>query len=192
MAKGNGGTRTVRPTSNTRTENYKVFQREMSLADVASSQSYFSHKKGGYVIAMKGRKYDAAESEAAKAMADDGLLVVLTPEGGVKFRTGKSKKKGGDYVYADGLVNGFTFEQQTKSPQKQTYENLVNSVDSALQHARDKNAQVPLIYDRNGSYHREHIEAGIAKFERFYPNTKFKAILVVNKHGRVYNHNHNS
>lgn len=188
MAKSSGGTRVIRPSSETRSSNYKTFQREVFLAEVDASQSYFSKEKGGYVIGMKGRKHDDAEFEAAKAMADDGLLVVLTPEGGVKFRTGQSKK--GGYTYADGLVNGHTYEQQTKMPSKSDYESLTKSIDSALKHAYEKRAQIPLIYDRYGSFNREHIEAGLKRFEernRF----RFKAILVVDKNGKLYEHQHN-
>ena len=188
MAKGSGGTRIVTPTLNTRAYNYSVYRRELHLSDVDPDQSYFSHKKGGYVIAMKGRKYDAAEAEAARAMADDGLIVTLTPEGGVKFRTGKTKK--GDYVYADGLVNGFSYEQQTKKPTKTDSESLVKSVDQALKHAYRKQAQVPLIYDRFGSFHRNHIEEGLKRFEQM-SRYRFKAILVVDKHGKVWEHQHN-
>lgn len=191
MAKASGGTRLIRPTSGTRTQNYQIFKNEMGMSDIDKSQSYFSKNKGGYVIGMKGRKFDKAEFEVAKAMADDGLVVVLTPEGGVKFRNGKSKRKEGDFVYADGLINGATYEQQTKNPQKNTYENLVNAIDGALQHARDKNAKIPVIYDRYGKFHREHIEAGLRKFEEYFPKHKFKAVLVVDKNQKVYEHHHN-
>lgn len=188
MAKASGGTRYVRPTSNTRTENYLVYKRELSLPDIDPSQSYFSKKKGGYVLAMKGRKYDPSEAEAAKAMADDGLLVVLTPEGGVKFRTGKSKK--GGYTYADGLVNGYTYEQQTKQPEAMDYDSLVKSIDGALKHAYKKKAHIPLIYDRYGHFHREHVEAGLRRFET-RSKYRFRAILVVNQKGELYEHQHN-
>lgn len=188
MAKASGGTRTVRPTSNMRAQNYLTFKREINLPDVDASQSYFSKKKGGYVIGMAGRKQDDSEFEAAKAMADNGLLVVLTPEGGVKFRTGKSRK--GGYTYADGLVNGYAYEQKTANPQGELHQRLVNSIDNALQHARDKSAKIPLIYDRFGKFHREHIEEGLKQFEN-NASYRFKAILVVDKNGKIYEHQHN-
>lgn len=188
MAKSSGGTRVVRPTSGTRTENYKIFQNEMAMSDVNSNQSYFSKKSGGYVIGMQGRKSDEAEFEAAKAMADDGMLVVMTPEGGVKFRSGKTKK--GDYVYADGLVNGYSYEQQTKNPTAFDSESLSKSVDGALKHARDKHAQIPLIYDRYGKFHRGDIENGLKRFED-RSSYRFKAIIVVDKKGNVWEHTHN-
>lgn len=188
MAKASGNTRTVQPISGTRTQNYQVYKNEMAMSDVDASQSYFSKSKGGYVIGMQGRKFDASEFEAAKAMANDGHIVVLTPEGGVKFRNGKTKK--GNYVYADGLVNGNTYEQQTKKPTQYDSKSLAKSIDGALKHAYDKRAQIPLIYDKYGSYHREHIEAGLLRFETMN-KFRFKAILVVDKSGNVWEHQHN-
>lgn len=188
MAKGSGGTRVVRPSSGTRTQNYQVYKNDLNSPDVNAAESYFSRAKGGYVIAMNGSTHSQEEHEAAKAMADDGLIVTLTPEGGVQFRTGKSKKEG--YTYADGLVKGWTYEQQTKNPSKDTFESLRNSVDNALQHARNKNAQIPLIYDRYGRFHREHIEAGLRQFEN-NSSYRFQAILVVDSNGKVYEHIHN-
>lgn len=151
------------------------------MSDVDTSQSYFFKQSGGYVIAMKEDKRkqrSAEELEVAYAMADAGYVVMLTPEGGVKFRSGKTNK--GDYVYADGLINGNSYEQKTPSPQSSEKTNLINSVDNAIQHARDKNAQIPSIYDRYGRFHKEHIEAGLQQFED-NSTYKFKAILVVDK-----------
>lgn len=135
------------------------------------------------------RKHDPDEYAAALVMAKDGLIVKLTPEGKVEFANGIGRK--GDPVYADGLVNGHTYEQQTKNPQSNSFENLKNAVDNALQHARDKNASLPLIYDKYGKFHREHIEAGLSQFEKYYPDYKFKAILVVDIHGNLWEHQHN-
>lgn len=196
MAKASGNTRTVRPTSGTRTQNYQVYKNEIAMSDVDALQSYFAKKSGGYVIAMKQgkdkngktKKRSDEEIEAARAMANDGLIVVMTPEGGVKFRSGKSKK--GDYVYCDGLINGSSYEQKTPAPQSSVEKNLVNSVDNALQHARDKNARIPLIYDRYGRFHKENIEDGLTQFEE-NSSYRFKAILVVDKHGNVWEHQHN-
>lgn len=189
MPKASGNTRTIRPTSGPRTQNYLVFKYETAMSDIDASKSYFSKKSGGYVLTMTGSTHSDDEIAVAKAMANDGLLVVLTPEGGVKFRSGKSKKKEEDYVYADGLVNGYTYEQQTKNPQLGTKQNLTNAIDSALQHARNKNAQIPLIYDKNGKFHRDDIENGLKQFEE-NASYRFKAVLVVDKNGNVWEHQH--
>lgn len=189
MAKHSGGTRTVRPSSNTKEQNYAIFRYEVANSpDIDPERSYFSHTGGGYVLAMTGRAPDQAEEEAARALADDGHIVILTPEGGVKFRSGKNNK--GGYTYADGLINGFSYEQQTKRPTKTDDESLAKVVDYALKHAYDKRAQIPLIYDRYGSFHREHIEMGIERFEERL-SYRFKAILVVDRHGNVWEHGHN-
>lgn len=191
MAKVSGNTRTIHPTSGTRTQNYQVYKNEIAMSDVDASQSYFSKKSGGYVIAMnedKRKQRSPEELEVAHAMANAGYAVILTPDGGVKFRSGKSKK--GDYVYCDGLINGYSYEQKTPAPQSSTERNLLNSVDNAIQHARDKNAQMPLIYDRYGRFHKEHIEAGLKQFED-NSSYRFKAILVVDQYGNIYEHQHN-
>jgi len=188
MTKPTGGTRKVKPASGTRLQKYQTFLNEIGMEDVNKELSYFSKRSGGYVITMVGRRNNDEEMEVARAMADDGLLVVLTPEGGIRFRTNKTKK--GGYHYADGLVNGLTYEQKTKRPQGTNTKNLVNAIDNALQHAKDKQVQVPLIYDRYGKFHREHIEAGLAQFEDNF-GYRFKAILVVDKDGNVHEHQHN-
>ncbi|MBD5289783.1 MAG: hypothetical protein HDS26_03765 [Bacteroides sp.] len=189
MAKHSGQTRTIRPSSNTKEANYANFEYDIKNSpDIDPEKSYFSHASGGFLLTMTGCQHDAAEYEAAKAMADDGLLVVLTPEGGVKFRTGKRPQ--GGFTYADGLVNGLSYEQQTKKPAKTDNDSLIKAVDQALKHAKEKQAQVPLIYDRYGSFHREHIEDGLKRFEE-RSRYRFKAILVVDKHGNVWEHGHN-
>lgn len=190
MAKASGGTRAAKPTKLSVSKSRSIYKYEISMPDIEGKRSYFSEKSGGYMLFMKGRKFDTFEDETARAMADAGFFVVLTPEGGVKFRTAKSKKKEGDYVYSDGLVQGFTYEQQTKKPINKNFQNLVNSVDNALQHAKNKGAQIPLIYDKYASYHREHIEAGIEQFENNC-SYRFKAILVVDSKKNVWQHIHN-
>lgn len=188
MAKSSGGTRMVRPTSNTRTQNYQVYRNDLKSPDVNAAESYFSKAKGGYVIAMNGSKHSSEEHDAARAMADDGLIVTLTPEGGVQFRTGKNKD--GGYTYADGLVKGWTYEQATKHPKKLDAQSLAKSVDGALKHAYDKRAQIPLIYDKYGVFHRQNIEDGLKRFEE-RNKYRFKAILVVDQKGNVWEHRHN-
>ena len=68
----------------------------------------FTAESGGSVLVYKGRTPDADEMFTAKAMANDGLSVKITPEGKVEFSTGINPK--GNPVYADGLVDGFTYE----------------------------------------------------------------------------------
>ena len=119
----------------------------------------------------------------AKAMANDGLSVKITPEGKVEFSTGEW---GGNPVYADGLVNGHTYEQATKTPTSRSDDALRNAADQAIKHAYDKGAKVALMYDKAGSFHREHIEAGLRKFEMHNKSWRFKAILVVDQHGNLW------
>ena len=124
----------------------------------------------------------------AKAMANDGLSVKITPEGKVEFSTGEW---GGNPVYADGLVNGHTYEQATKTPTSRSDDALRNAADQAIKHAYDKRDSIPLIYDKFGKLHRSDIEAGIKRFEDKMESHRFKAILVVDRHGNIWEHRHN-
>ena len=188
MPKASGNTRVVRPTSKTRTQSYKDYIDGISsgLYDVELSKFYKT--KGGFLLVSKERKYDDNEYKAAEAMAKDGLIVKLTPEGKIEFSTGRTNN--GDPVYADGLVNGYSYEQQTKNPLNSDKESLEKSVDGAIKHAYDKRAEIPLIYDRYARFHRDDIEAGLKRFEE-RNQYRFKAILVVDKHGNVWEHRHN-
>lgn len=188
MAKTYGTTRIFQPSIRSRTSAYKEFKEKLGSGNYDESCSYYSKKSGGYLLVIGQQKRDIAEIEAARAMANDGLLVIMTPEGGIEFRTGKSRK--GGFTYADGIVNGFTYEQKTPNPGSNNDAKLANSVDNALQHAQDKSCQIPLIYDRYGKFHREHIEKGLAQYESC-SNYRFKAILVIDRNGNVWEHRHN-
>lgn len=172
----------------TRDKAYGEYKSKLASGDYDIGRSRFFEGKNGMMLVHKGRKDDPDESAVAEAMAKDGLIVELTPEGGVKFSTGKNAK--GNPVYADGLVNGYSYEQATKKPSKFDSESLSKSVDKALKHAYDKRAQIPLIYDKYGSYHRENIEDGLSRFEKMN-QYRFKAILVVDKYGNIWVHQHN-
>lgn len=188
MAKASGGTRKVRPASGSVEYNRGVFDYETSMTDVVKVESYFSEKSGGYLLAMDGHNFDAIEREAFRRLADNGFLVVATPEGGKTFISGINDK--GKATYSDGLAMGNVFELKSPSPQSNASDHLDNSIKKALNHARSKNAQVPVIYDRNGIYHRDYIERGLADYESKF-SYEFKAILVIDKNGRVWEHQHN-
>lgn len=188
MAKASGGTRKVRPTSGSVEHNRGVFDYETSMPDVVKVDSYFSEKSGGYLLAMNNHNFDAIEKEAFKHLADNGFMIVATPEGGKTFISNNNDR--GKATYADGLVMGDVFELKSPSPQSNATNSLDNSIKKALNHARSKNAQVPVIYDRNGIYHRDNIERGLSDYEKKF-SYEFKAILVIDKNGRVWEHQHN-
>lgn len=189
MAKASGSTRTITSGVTSVAAAHSEYVKEMGSGRYDVSQSYFSEESGGSVLVYKGRTPDVDEMFAAKAMANDGLTVKITPEGKIEFSTGEW---GGNPVYADGLVNGHTYEQATKTPTSRSDDALRNAADQAIKHAYDKGAKVALIYDKAGSFHREHIEAGLRKFEMHNKSWRFKAILVVDQHGNLWEHQHNS
>lgn len=180
MAKSSGGTRVILPSNS-----HEVLDPNWKFDE---SLSYFNSESGGSVLIHQGRTPDADEYDVAKAMANDGHSIRITPEGKIEFSTGKTNK--GDHVYADGVVSGYTYEQATKKPERQDPEALAKAVDRALKHAYDKRAQVPLIYDKFGMFHRHDIEAGLARFES-RNSYRFKAILVADQHLKIWEHVHN-
>ncbi len=92
MSKGSGSLRSTKPSSNSIAHNRGVFDFETSMPDVLMGESYFSESSGGFVLGMKGHNYDDIEREAFRHMADNGFLVVATPEGGMAYISGKSEK----------------------------------------------------------------------------------------------------
>lgn len=188
MAKGSGGTRVVRPTSGSVNYNRGVFDYEASMPDIVSVQSYFSEKSGGYLLQMKNHSFDAVEHEAMRHLADAGFAIVATPEGGRSFIS--KVKDDNSAMYPDGLIMGNVFELKSPNPSENTQKALDNSIKKSLNHARSKEANVAVIYDKNGAYHRDHIERGLSNYES-KSDYRFKAILVIDKNGNVYEHIHN-
>lgn len=188
MAKASGNTRVVRPTSGSIEHNRSVFGYETSMPDIVALQSYFSDKSGGYLLQMKGHIFDEVEHEAMVHLANAGFAIVATPEGGKSFITAIDKK--GTPLYSDGLVMGNVFELKSPKPTETHQDALDNSVKKALNHAKNKGADVAVIYDKNGSYHRDNIERGLNNYES-KSDYRFDAVLVVDKAGNVYEHIHN-
>lgn len=189
MAKASGSTRTITSGVTSVAAAHSEYVKEMGSGRYDLSQSYFSEESGGSVLVYKGRTPDADEMFAAKAMANDGLTVKITPEGKIEFSSGLNPKD--NPVYADGLVNGFTYEQSSKNPTPPDIETRTKAADRALKHAYDKRASIPLIYDKFGKFHRSDIEAGIKRFEDKMKSHRFKTILVVDRRGNVWEHRHN-
>ncbi len=146
--------------------------------DVIKEKSYFS-ESGGYLIFMIGHLNNQDEIKVGKILADNGYMVVLTPEGGFNFRTGRTRK--GQFMYADGLIRGYIYEQSTPSPMNKESEGLINSVKNALEHAKQKFAQIAVIYDKVGLFNDESIEKGIDLYKTLNKRKILKIILVGGK-----------
>lgn len=96
---------------------------------------------------MKGHNYNAEEIEAAKALSNAGINVILTPEG-VQYKvyaTNKAKMK-----FSEGYANIYSFEQRTPKD----ISNVTGSIKKALRHANEKHSDVCVIYDKHNLYHR--------------------------------------
>lgn len=82
-----------------------------------------------------------------------------------------------------------TYEQRTPKPEGV---NFVNNVKNAIEHAKTKGADIALIYDRYGSFHRNHIEDGIKEYVNKNARSKHQTVIeviVVNSKGEVYYRN---
>lgn len=137
---------------------------------------------------MDFRSYHIEEIEAAKAMADHGIIVIMEKEGDPMRATAKDAK--GNFKFSEGKlsIEKLSYEQSTRDSLKIPAQ---KSVKKALEHARDKASQMAVIYDRGGVFHRADIQAGIRYYESFKNNThRFKAILVIDRNRNVYEWNH--
>ncbi len=85
---------------------------------------------------------------------------------------------------------GNVFELKSPSPKQSKSEALDNSIKKALNHARKKGADIAVVYDKNGLYHRDNIERGLLDYEG-KDQYRFMAILVLDKNGNVWEHTHN-
>ena len=77
-----------------------------------------------------------------------------------------------------------TYEQRTPTESQST------TVKNAIHHAQDKRADVALIYDKFGNFHRNTIEEGIRLHEA-KSNYRCKYIMVISQNKNVYIHYHN-
>lgn len=141
------------------------------------------------LLCEKGRKTSSEEYEAAEAMARDGISVVLTAEYGARNATGISSK--GQLKFPDGRLSRQRLSYEQRTPTKVHDKGAYVTINKALEHAKQKNVDVAVIYDKYGLFHRGDISAGIKTYECFKTNNhRFKAIIVIDKNGGVHEHGH--
>ena len=131
-------------------------------------------KGGGWLAIEKSTaRHKHEELEAARILADKGYKVTLKNEAGLghKVKT------------PDGYLFSASFEQRT--PQGSS----INNVKNALAHAKEKNADIAVIYDKNRLYSRKNVEAGIRQYEALN-KYRFKQIIVISAHGSIHRHKH--
>lgn len=185
MSKASGGTRIVKPISVSKAENAAVFNMLMrsGLYDIDKS---FITESGAYVAYMIGHNYHDEEMEAARAVSQNGLNVIFTPEGD-GFEIFATNEKGGNYKYSEGTISMITFEQKTPEHIEKTAETTIKS---AIVHANTKKAKIALIYDKYNLFHEKDIENGMKLYQSKDKAWKKKvmAVLVVNSKGKLYEH----
>lgn len=171
MAKTSGGVRTYGQGSST----YRKRQAETETMRKSGKYSSVEMGRGGGYVAIEKSpaRHKPEEIEAARILADKGYKVILKNEAGLghKVKT------------PDGYLFTASFEQRT--PQGSS----INNVKNALAHARDKNADIAVIYDKHRLYNRKNVEAGISHYEATN-KYRFKHIIVISAHGNIHRHKH--
>lgn len=169
MAKTSGGVRTYRQGSST----YQ--KRQVEVATMRASGRYSSveiGRGGGWLaIERSTARHKSEELEAARILADKGYKVTLKDEGG-QIRT------------PDGRIFSTSFEQRTPT------KDGANTIRNALFHARNKGADVAVIYSKNHAFTRGSVENGIKLYEQSH-DYRFKRIIVVADNGNVHRYRHN-
>ena len=163
------------------------FRAALATGGYDITKSYLSDT-GAYVLYEKGHNNNEDEIEAARAMADNGIIVRLEKEGDPSRVTAINAK--GNFKFSEGTlsVERLSYEQSTRISLTTTAE---RSVKKALEHGKAKGSDVAVIYDKGGVYHRSDIQAGIRSYESYKNNThRFKAILVIDQHKNVYEWTH--
>lgn len=132
-------------------------------------------KGGGYVAIEKSTaRHKPEEIEAARILADKGYKVILKDEA-----TGLHGVK-----TPDGYLFKASFEQRTPT------KDGANTIRNALFHARNKGADIAVIYSRNHAFSRGSVENGIRLYEQSH-DYRFKMIIVVADNGNIHRHKHN-
>ena len=171
MAKTSGGVRNFKQGSTT----YQKRQAEVETMRASGQYSSGEMGKGGWVAIEKSTaKHKPEEIEAAKILADKGYKVTLKNEAtrlhGVKT--------------PDGYLFNASFEQRTPTGTS------TNNFKNALEHARNKGADLALIYDKHHVYHRSTVENGLKQYEA-NNNYRFNRIIVIAHDGKIHRHKHN-
>lgn len=172
MAKSAGGVRNVSVGSTA----YKSRLAEvvaMKASGKYSSVEMANNGTGWVAIEKSPKKHKPEEIEAAHHLANKGYKVTLTNEAGSN-------------VVKEGKIFKASFEQRTPTAEGE------KGVNKALEHAKKKDADIAVIYDKYRTYNRTEIEAGIRRYESFNKKHRFKKIIVVGSTGNVHVHTHNN
>lgn len=170
MAKTTGGVRRL----TTGSREYVSRQSEVDIMRKSGRYSSieFHTKGGGYVAIEKSSfRHKPEELEAARILADNGYKVIL-------------KNEGGNIKTPDGYLFSASFEQRTPT------KDGGNTIRNALFHARDKRAEIAVMYSKNNAFTKESVSEGIKMYEEAN-KYRFKQIIVVADNGHIHRHRHN-
>lgn len=173
MAKTSGGVRKLKAGS-------KEYNSRMSEVDKMMSSGLYSsidfYKSGGGYVAIEKSplRHQQDELDAAKVLAQNGYKVTLKNEAtdGFKIKT------------PDGYLFQASYEQRTPT------KNSAATIKNALIHARDKDADIAVIYSKNRMFTRESVDKGLKLYEE-KNRYRFKQIIVVSSLGNIHKHKHN-
>ena len=136
------------------------------------SEVYFDKSSGGYYAVEKSdMAHKAEEYEAARFLANKGYKMIL-------------KDESGGMTTPDGKIFKYSFDQIT--PEGSTPSNIRN----ALVHAREKKADVALVYMKHNKHTKKSVVEGLKLYEA-KNGYRFKQIIVVTPDGRIHKHRHN-
>lgn len=170
MAKTSGGVRTYRQGSST----YRKRQAEVEALRTSGKYSSVEMGKGGGYVAIEKSpaRHKPEELEADRILADKGYKVVL-------------KNESGEVRTPDGYLFKASFEQRTPA------KDGANTIRNALFHARNKKADVAVLYSKQHAFSRKSVEDGIKLYEEAHPY-RFKQIIIVADNGNIHRHRHNT
>lgn len=168
-------------------EHAAEFRAALATGKYDVEKSYLSDS-GAYVLYENGHKFHQDEIDAAKAMADSGIIVNLGTETDTAKATGRTQK--GNPKFSEGTITIEKLSYEQSSPSGES-KSASHAVHKSLEHAKKKNSSVAVIYDKKGLLHKTDIQSGIKAYESHRTNTKrFKAILVIDKNGGVHEWTH--
>lgn len=170
MAKTSGGVRKLK-TGSREYDSRKSEVGEMIASGLYSSVDFYS-SGGGYVaIEKSSARHKPEEIDAARVLAQNGYKVVL-------------KNEAGNATTVDGYLFKTSFEQRTPT------KNSATTIKNALGHAKNKRADIAVIYSINRMFSRESVDEGLRMFET-QSKYRFKKIIVVSSLGNIHKHKHN-
>lgn len=173
MSKTTGGVRNLAPNS-------KAYKNRLAeVSQMRASGNYSSvtmaEKGTGYVAIEKSpAKHKPEELEAAMHLANHGYKVILGNEAG-------------NATVSEGRLFFSTYEQRTPDGTSDKAKNITN----ALRHARDKKADIAVIYMKYGKHPRKAVEQGIREFEKT-SKYRFREVIIITQDGRLHHHKHDS